>query len=146
LTINSRQLWDVIATAVQKVMRAHDQGVDLYRYSDGEMHRFEEIGPGVGLWRDSREAIVALQIEGQTEFPGSSTASKGDDVAAPEPRPGERVHEPKTGFIYEVVGVGTAFETRDRIVIYRYGGGHLFSCGLNRWLEGMQSGAMRPTS
>ena len=62
-----------------------------------------------------------------------------------EPQPGDRVVEQKTGFVYEVVGVGTAFETEDRIVIYRYGAaGNLFSCGLTRWREAMEDGAMRP--
>ena len=53
------------------------------------------------------------------------------------------MREGKTGFIYEVVGVGTAFETEERIVIYRYGvAGNLFSCGLERWLVAMAEGAM----
>jgi len=144
LTANSGQLWSVIAAALQNVMRAHGREVDLYRYSDGELHRFEEIAPGIGLWRDAEEVIVAVEIERESSFQAVSSDRSKHAADRNEPHPGDRVHEGKTGFVYEVVGIGTAFETDVRIVIYRYGADHLYSCRLERWLEAMENGAMTP--
>ena len=60
-----------------------------------------------------------------------------------EPQPGDRVQEERTGFTYEVVGVAISIESGDRVVIYRYRPGvNLFSCGLGRWLEAIEDGAM----
>ena len=145
MTANGGPLWSVIAAALQNVMRAHGREVDLYRYSEGELHRFEEIAPGVGVWRDAEEVIVAVEIARENRFQALSAAERSKDAPdSNEPHPGDRVHEGKTGFVYEVVGVGTAFETEDRIVIYRYGADHLYSCRLQRWLEAMEDGAMIP--
>ena len=63
--------------------------------------------------------------------------------AMAEPQPGDRVQEERTGFTYEVVGVAISIESGDRVVIYRYRPGvNLFSCGLGRWLEAIEDGAM----
>jgi len=42
-----------------------------------------------------------------------------------------------------MVGVAISIESGDRVVIYRYRPGvNLFSCGLERWLEAIEDGAM----